>query len=150
MGWVDDLPGPLVGLDTAPLIFYIEEHPVYLPIVDPLFRAAADGRLMLVTSMITLIEVLTHPMRHGHDALAEQYRNILLAARGLRIEPVSAVVAEQAASLRATHGLRTPDAVQVATALCAGAGVFVTNDARLSELPELQVIVLDRLRSPQP
>lgn len=150
MGWVDELDGQLVGLDTAPLIFYIEEHPVYLPFVDPLFSAAADGKLTLVTSMITLIEVLTHPIRHGHDAVADRYRDILLAARGLRTEPVSAAVAEQAARLRATRGLRTPDAVQAATALWAGARVFVTNDTRLSDLPELQVIVLDRLRSPQP
>ena len=123
---------------------------MFLPIVDPLFSATANGRLTLLTSMITLIEVLSHPMRHGHDALADQYRDILLASPGLRVEPVSAAVAEQAARLRATHGLRTPDAVQAATALCAGARVFVTNDARLSVLSELQVIVLDRLRSPQP
>ena len=41
MGWVDDWHGQLVGLDTAPLIYYLEEHPTYLPLVDPFFDALA-------------------------------------------------------------------------------------------------------------
>ena len=30
MEWIDGLQGELVGLDTAPLIYFIEEHPTYL------------------------------------------------------------------------------------------------------------------------
>ena len=29
MGWVEDLHAKTVALDTAPLIFYIEDHPTY-------------------------------------------------------------------------------------------------------------------------
>ena len=38
MGWVDDLLGQLVGLDTAPLIYYLETHPTYQPL-----KARADN-----------------------------------------------------------------------------------------------------------
>src|SRR2546423_772839 len=61
VGWVDDWHGQIVGLDTAPLIYYLEEHPTYLPLVDPFFDALARGDLHAVTSTVTLIEVLTQP-----------------------------------------------------------------------------------------
>jgi hypothetical protein len=44
MGWVEDLHGKTVGLDTAPLIFYIEDHPAYANLLDPFFRGSQGGR----------------------------------------------------------------------------------------------------------
>ena len=40
MGWIDALRGETVGLDTAPLIYLIERHPVHAPKLKPLFAAA--------------------------------------------------------------------------------------------------------------
>lgn len=51
----------------------------------------------------------------------------------------------EAARLRAVHNLCTPDAIQVATVLQAGAIAFLTNDARLTVVPDIRVIVLDAL-----
>jgi predicted nucleic acid-binding protein len=62
--------------------------------------------------------------------------------------PVSVTIAEEAARLRATYTLRTPDAVQLATALDAGASAFLTNDARLAAIPDLHVLVLDQVGTP--
>ncbi|MEW6771972.1 MAG: PIN domain-containing protein, partial [Bacillota bacterium] len=76
---------------------------------------------------------------------AQRYREILLNARNLKTMAVSPEIAEKAAKLRATYNLRTPDAVQVSTAICCGASFFLTNDARLAPLSELQVLVLDTL-----
>ncbi|MBV9279520.1 MAG: PIN domain-containing protein [Chloroflexi bacterium] len=149
MGWVDDLAGQLVGLDTAPLIYYIEEDPTYLPLVDPFFQALADGELRVVTSTITLVEVLTQPLRQGSAELAAQYRDLLLATEGLTVQPVSPAIAEEAARLRAVRELRTPDAIQLATARLAGAHIFVTNGTRLAAVPDLPVLVLDALHRPE-
>ena len=44
--------------------------------------------------------------------------------------------------------VRTPDAVQLATALDAGASAFLTNDARLAVIPDLRVLVLDQVGTP--
>jgi predicted nucleic acid-binding protein len=63
------------------------------------------------------MEVLVHPLRNSDDALAQRYRDILRNAAALTLFPVSEAVAEQAAHLRAAHNLRTPDAIQMATAL---------------------------------
>jgi predicted nucleic acid-binding protein len=102
--------------------------------------------MRLVTSIITLVEVLTRPLQLGASELAGQYRDILLATEGLSVQPVSAVVAEEAAHLRAVRKLRTPDAIQLAAARLAGAHTFVTNDKRLGNVPDLRIIVLDDLR----
>ncbi len=47
----------------------------------------------------------------------------------MSIEPVSAVIIEQAIDLRSTHRFKTPDAVHIATGILAGCTVFLTGDA---------------------
>ena len=147
MGWIATLHGKIVGLDTTPMIYFIEENPAYLEAVRPFFEAIDRGEFSAVTSIVTLLEVLVHPFQRGDTALAQQYRDILLNAQGLTTVLLSQNIAEEAARLRATHNIRTPDAIQVATAVHTGASHFLTNDARLPSLPELKVLVLDELTS---
>jgi predicted nucleic acid-binding protein len=144
--WIEALRGETIGLDTAPLIYFIEENPTYLERVSAFFEALDRGDFGAVTSMVTLIEVLVHPLRRNDAALARRYQDILLNAKGLVILPLSQEVAKGAARLRAAHNIRTPDAIQISTAIDAGASFFLTNDSRLPPLPNLQVLVLDELR----
>jgi predicted nucleic acid-binding protein len=144
MEWIEGLRGTVVGLDTAPLIYLIEENPVYLPFVWPFFEAVDRGEFRVVTSVLTLTEVLIHPLRKGNKRLADQYRRILLHANHIVTMPVSKLIAEQGAQLRADNNLRTPDALQLATAITSRASFFLPNDTRLGELSALKVIVLNR------
>ena len=145
MEWVKALDGMVVGLDTSPLIYLIEEHPVYLPLVRPFFEAVDRGDFLVVTSTLTLTEVLVHPVRHGNQELAERYRRILLGASHIVTLPVSEGIAQQAAQLRVGGMLRTPDAIQLATALQSEASCFLTIDSRLSAISALKVLVLNQL-----
>lgn len=77
MEWIEALRGTIVGLETAPLIYFIEENPTYLPIVRPFFEAVDRGELRVAASVLTLTEVLVHPLRQGDHKLADQYRRIL-------------------------------------------------------------------------
>jgi len=120
MEWIEALRGTVVGLDTAPLIYFIEENSTYLPFVPPFFEAVDHGEFRVTTSVLTLTEVLVHPMRQGDHELADQYRRVLLHASQVTVVPVSETIAEEAAQLRARHGLRTPDAIQMATAIRSG------------------------------
>ncbi len=146
MGWVDDLHDKVIGVDTAPLIYLIEENADYVDAVRPFFEALDRGDLRVVTSTITLLEVLIHPLRQSNRELAQQYEDILLNTDGLNTISLSPEIAEIAAQLRARHNLRTPDAVQIATAISAGATYFLTNDSALPDLPGLKMLVLDNLK----
>jgi predicted nucleic acid-binding protein len=124
MEWLEEFRGKSVGLDTAPLIYFIEENLSYLPIVKPFFEAVEGGDFAVITSTLTLAEVLVHPMRRGDHELADHYRNVLLHANHVTMVGVSGTIAETASQLRAQYGLRTPDAIQLATANRCGASFF--------------------------
>jgi len=147
---IDDLaPGP-VALDTAPLVYLIERHPEYLPILEPLFAAIDSGSIEAVTSGLTLLEVLVVPYRAGDLALAERYEALLTQSRGLRLVELDRPILRLAAHLRATfRTLRAPDALQAAVALSTGCSAFLTNDRRLPRLPGLKVLQVNDYRRPR-
>lgn len=140
MGLIDDLPAGRIALDTAPFIYMMEEHPLFLDVVEPLFRAIDGARLRAVTSELTLLEVLVVPYRRGQAELAERYDALLTRGRGLHLVALDRSLLRAAAQLRATLGLRTPDALQIAAALASRCAAFVTNDRRLPAVPGLRVL----------
>lgn len=146
MGLIQALGSGRVALDTTPFIYYIEEHPKYLGVLQPLFLEAAAGARELVTSALTLLEVLVVPFRAGDAALAERYELLLTRSRGLRLVDIDTDQLRAAAQLRARYSLRTPDALQLTAALAQRCSAFVTNDRRIPALAGLDVIQLDDCR----
>ena len=145
MEWVTKLHNTTVGLDTAPLLYFIGKHPLYLDLVKAFFQAVDRGDVNVVTSAVTLTEVLVHSMRKKDVELVQRYRDILLFSPGIATLPVSPRIAEESARLRADYGFKTPDAIQIATAMFAGAQTFLTNDKRLKRISSIQVLILDDL-----
>jgi len=129
--------GVTVLVDTAPWIYLLQDHPDFAPRFEGLFTAAEEGRIELALSTITLAEVLTGPYKAGEMALAKRYEKALGA---YQIMPFSAVVAIQAAQLRAQYGLKLPDAAQLATALDMGAAALVTHDRDFSAVQGLPIL----------
>jgi predicted nucleic acid-binding protein len=118
MGLMAFLPEGPVAIDTATITYFIERHPVYTDLLRPLFHAADAGERLLVTSGITLQEVLVRPYRLGDTALAERYEAKLSRSRGLTLVDLSRSVLRAAATAPRGSRITTPDALQV------GAGVF--------------------------
>ena len=146
MAWTDELRGQVVGLDTAPLIYYVERKQPYVDTVRPFFAALTAGEFRVVTSILTLSEVLVQPMNHNDTPLVDHYRDIILHTPGLDTMRVSRRIAERAAAIRAAHRrVRLPDAVQLATALIGRADFFLTNDIALPPLPSLKMLVVEDL-----
>lgn len=63
MGLIADLGDGAVAIDTSIFIYLIEEHPTFLPLIRPLFEQADAGKRELITSAVTLLEVLVGPFR---------------------------------------------------------------------------------------
>ena len=146
MEWVASLRGKTVGLDTAPIIYFIEGNPLYVEMMRTFFLAVQKDEFSVVTSTITLLETLVVPLRHGNINLAQQYRDILLKTKGHTTISLFPNIAEEAARLRASYNISTPDSIQMATAIFGGASFFLTNDTHLPSLPNLKTLVLDDLK----
>jgi predicted nucleic acid-binding protein len=139
-----------LAFDSAPLIYFVERHPVYFDRMLFIMRHINAGPIEGVASTIALTEVLVQPLRVGNDPLAQRYEAVLSKSRGFRLEPTSNSVARRAADLRARYALRTPDALHVATAIEAGYDGFLTNDASIKRVAEIRVLVLDDLELDPP
>jgi len=134
-----------IGVDSAPIIYHVEGQARYAPLMAAVFQRIANGRIDGTTSVVTLVEALTHPRARGDVQLAEVYRDLLLDSEHFHTLAIDAAVAELAADLRASYRLRTPDALQVAVALAEGCELFLTNDARLQRITEIPILLLDDL-----
>jgi predicted nucleic acid-binding protein len=143
---VNDFAGKTIFLDTAPLIYFIEGNSVYQPVLSNLFGQNKNGTFFFIASSITLLEVLVKPLREGQILLANQYKNILTNAAGISIFDITTAIAESAAQLRARYNLKTPDAIQFATCIEMGADYFLTNDIRLKNVVEVNVIMLAEIQ----
>ncbi len=133
----------LLGFDTAPFIYFVERHPVYLPLIRDIFTKIDAGIIQGYASVITLAEVLVHPKRNKRIALEYEYRDLLQNSRNFGLVSIDVEIAAQAAELRSRYNLRTPDALQIAAVLSVGCEAFLTNDKRLKHIGELSVIILD-------
>ena len=81
------ITGKLVAFDSAPLIYYIEEHAEYLAIADELFGLLDSGAARGMTSVLTLEEVLVKPLKEGRAELADQYRQVLTNSTNITLHP---------------------------------------------------------------
>lgn len=145
MGLIDNLKTSAlpVALDTCVFIYFIEEHPQYLSIVEPIFIGINAGNINAVTSAITLMETLVLPYRRGNILLAKQYEALLRRSRGLRLVEITANTCLIAAQLRAAYGIKTPDAIQLATSLTSKCSTFVTNDRGLPPIDGIHVVQIE-------
>ena len=129
--------GALLLVDTPPIVYQLESHPQHGPRFRPLFDAHAAGQVRFAVTTVTIAEVLTGPLRAGDEALARRYRAVL---ESWRVVALDADVAETAARLRATLGLKLADAVQAASALAVNADALVTHDRDFDRVRALRVI----------
>ena len=146
MGLIGDLGAGDIGVDTVSFIYFIEEHPKFLPAVLPLFREADEGKRSLVTSALTLMEVLVVPYRAGNRSLAQRYEALFTRGRGIRLIDLSHDQLRAAAQLRGATGVKTPDALQLVAAISTGCSTFLTNDRRLPAIPGLRIVELNSYR----
>ena len=98
-----------------------------------------------MTSTITRLELLTQPYRLSDIDRVNQFYALLSTFPHLEWIAPTPRIADLGAQLRAEYNLRTPDALQAATALTCGATAFVSNDAGFRRLARLEVIALDDL-----
>ena len=106
-----------------------------------MWRQAQAGWFEIVSSDLIVLETLVKPLREKDTVLEHLFRS-LLDAREVRLIPATRPIWEQAVRLRASTGLKTPDALHAATAQQAGCTLFITNDSDFRRVDDLPVVVL--------
>lgn len=132
-------------LDSAPVIYYIEQHPNYVDTLADIFEAIDTGLLEAVTSPITLAETLVIPYRLSVAQVQQAFFDVIVRGPNTRFVPIDYAEARHAAELRASYNLSLADALQVAVALNAGCDGFLTNDRGLGRVTEIRMLILDDL-----
>ena len=129
--------GARVLLDAPPIIYLLEGHPTLARRFDPIFNRHAEGDLRFAVTTIGLAEVLAGPLGAGDEVLASRYRKLL---GQWDVVALDADIAESAARLRASLGLKLADAVQVASALAIGADALVTHDRDFRRVKSIPIL----------
>lgn len=134
-----------IALDANVLIYLLEDSGTLADLSEALIDAAESGRIAAVLASIGLAEVCAGPAGREDLALVERYAEALGSMPGLRIQPLSAEIAADAAIIRGMRGIGLADAMHLASARAARATAFVTNDRRLRGSARLDVVYLDEL-----
>jgi predicted nucleic acid-binding protein len=119
-----------IFLDTNFFIYLYEGQGPQAARARYLSRAFIGRRDEILTSVMTLGEVLVAPLSKGDFALAQRYRQ-LFRGQGITVLSFVEQAAEAFARIRIGGAVKPPDAIQLATAGTVGCDLFLTNDDRL-------------------
>ena len=134
-----------IGLDTNVFIYFLEDHPRYGEWCSYLFNLIERGQNAVVTSTVTLLELLVQPYRDHRDELAQKIFALTSTYPKIEWVPLTMNLADRAAELRARYRLSTPDAIQLATAIGHKAVRFYGNDRGLRRVKEIECILVEDL-----
>ena len=127
--------------DTNLFIYLLEDNQGLSKAVTDLRKKMLQRGDQLLTSALTLSEVLVKPVEAGNDDLHRKYEEAITMTAS--VIPFDLKAARLYASIRRDRSLRAPDAVQLACAAAAGVDLFITNDRRLQgkQVDSIQFIV---------
>lgn len=127
--------------DTNLFIYFLEGNDELSLATKRLRKSMLERGDQLLTSALTLGEILVKPLDRGDVELCRKYEDVI--GKTALLLSFDAKAAWKYAAIRCDRSLRAPDAVQLACAASAGVDLFVTNDARLQgkHVPGIQFIV---------
>jgi predicted nucleic acid-binding protein len=130
-----------IFFDTNLFIYVVEESGERAVRVRGILERMSERRDELLTSTLTLAEVLVKPLLAGDIALVDRYEK-LMSTSGVSLLPFDRRSARIYAQLRQDRTLKPPDIIQLACAANAHCDLFITNDDRLSQkiVPGIQFI----------
>lgn len=132
-----------IFIDTAPVIYYVEAHPQFGPLVKEVVDTFQSVNLTAFTSVVTLVEVLPKPIEAGNEKLAKKFADFLRYGKNLTLMDISADIAGLAGKLRGNYTfLKTMDAIQIASAIVSGSNAFLTNDEKLKQVKQIKILIL--------
>ena len=134
-----------IALDTSLFIYELEANPRYVEFADSVFAWIEQSGHSAVTSTITMTELLVQPYRDADEDRVNEFYGLLSSYPNLQWIAPDLAIADLAARFRAMHRMRTPDALQAATAARSEVTGFVTNDPIFGRVAEFETLLLESL-----
>lgn len=135
----------IIFLDTAPFIYFFEQHSDYFLGLELFFNQLYATSAQAITSIITYIELTTQPARQGKKQLIRKYRDYLSNSENISLFPLDMTIADHVVELRSQYQFKTPDAIQIGTAVACGADYIITNDKAWQRFDQVKVILVGDL-----
>lgn len=134
-----------ICIDTAVLIYHLEEIEPYNNLTKILIAEAANNRAACIISALTITELLTKPYSLKDGEKIRLFEGFIRSLPNTTVKAIDYGIARMAASIRADNSLRTPDSLILSTAVHTGCELFITNDIALKKIRTdlLQIIILD-------
>lgn len=132
-----------VFLDTAPIVYYLENNELYYPVMKRFWKSCESCDY--VTSAVTVTEYLTYPYQQNEIKLINDF-NAFIDGMEINIKSIDREIAEKAAKIRAEYkSFKTMDALQLATACLSGCDLVLTNDKQLKQFKEIKCLTVEEL-----
>ncbi|MCR5124172.1 MAG: PIN domain-containing protein [Treponema sp.] len=134
-----------IFFDTAPLIYFLENSPVYYKRLRDFIFSSANQDSQFYTSAITDMEYLTFPYRNNEFDKVRKYFSAMRFLDFKKID-INSEIAEIAAKLRGKYDfLKAQDALQLASSIFYKCDAFLTNDKQLLQVAEVHSVLVDSL-----
>jgi predicted nucleic acid-binding protein len=134
----------IVYLDSAIFIYTLQSDERYFSTLSILWQKFQARTIQIVTSELSLMEILVHPFNLSDISTIEYYEKFMTESN-LQLIPISRQILKEAARLRSIKNIKTPDAIHASTAIQHSCTMFLTNDRGFQNIPGLPSMILDRV-----
>ena len=132
----------LVTVDTAPIIYILEDNSRFAEKFHPLFQQIESGRIRPIISPVTIAEVLAGPLSFNNEILANRYFTAL-SSLPWKVQDLTAELSFLAARIQIRYQLKLPDAMQIATAIHTGSSALITHDRDFRGVDEITILGME-------
>lgn len=131
-----------VAVDSACFIYFLEDNPKFCDLAEPIFELAERDKISIISSVLILVEVLTGYRRAKDRSAENDFKQMLKDFPAIEVCEFSDKLVNHIVDLRIKYGIKTPDAIHLATAIERKADVFITNDKQLKKVKEIAILYL--------
>ena len=134
-----------IYFDTTPIIYFLDDEKPFSDKVAAFICDHQNENDFYLTSSITDTEYLVFPYKTGNAEKINAY-DVFLSDFNFQIIEPNRAITKNAARLRSKYqGLKSMDAIHLATSLYYGCDVFLTNDCQLKQVAEANVLLVDEI-----
>ncbi|MEX0713941.1 MAG: PIN domain-containing protein [Pirellulales bacterium] len=125
-------------MDSVILIYFLDHVGTLQARAAKRLAALRSAGDQIVISDLVRMECRVIPIRMGDSARLAHFDSFF-AHPDVQAVPITTAVFDRATRIRATHGYKAIDSINLAAAAEGHCGLFLTNDTKLSRFPDLTV-----------